>query len=462
MELAQKQYPENYQIQTPDFVLMFIPVDYALTLALQADPTLYEYACRRNIYLVSPSTLIPTLRVVSDLWIYAQQEEHVLALSHAAEQIFQQAERMSDSFLEILKQTHRLSRMLHNFHNETFIEPHSLYRMLENFALDRLQPNQAWDSLFKQPQPQTSAQPHSQPQPQSQGKTQTEPKTQTQPQTQPQTQELALSQAHTHSQPHTPAQSQALAQAHAPAQAQAQVQRAQPRIQAHTPAQTISAARTQSQFQSQVKAHSQVQSKAKIQAKDQAQHPVSVPNMRSPQATGSGTVSGAVSGFAQNSPYSPSRSSTIPFATPNFAPSTLASVLSKHPLPAALAPVSVSAPALIPAPIPNGAIDSSSSAANSTSAPAPSCHMSNPLPNNSARTYPAPGALMHPPAQDNLMYSQVQSPHAPIIPLGSSPKMQGQPSTAVSVSFQGQPLSRVSVVSVQAHPQGYYLQTQPY
>jgi DNA recombination protein RmuC len=67
-QLGARSYTDIEQLHTLDFVLMFVPVEAAFIEAVRADDSLYTYALQRNVSLVSPSTLLATLRTVAHLW----------------------------------------------------------------------------------------------------------------------------------------------------------------------------------------------------------------------------------------------------------------------------------------------------------------------------------------------------------------------------------------------------------
>jgi DNA recombination protein RmuC len=56
--LGEKNYQDLYQIESPDFVLLFIPIEPAFAIALNEDVTLYNKAFEKNIVIVTPSTLL--------------------------------------------------------------------------------------------------------------------------------------------------------------------------------------------------------------------------------------------------------------------------------------------------------------------------------------------------------------------------------------------------------------------
>lgn len=66
--LSEKNYQNAQQLNTPDFVLMFIPIEASFSVAVQGDGELFSYAWERKIVIVSPTTLLATLRTISSIW----------------------------------------------------------------------------------------------------------------------------------------------------------------------------------------------------------------------------------------------------------------------------------------------------------------------------------------------------------------------------------------------------------
>jgi len=79
--LSKKNYQQLYQINTPDYLLLFIPLDSALQLAAAADPRLFTDAMDRNIVLVSTGNLMATLRTVAHMWKQEKQTRSVLEIA---------------------------------------------------------------------------------------------------------------------------------------------------------------------------------------------------------------------------------------------------------------------------------------------------------------------------------------------------------------------------------------------
>jgi DNA recombination protein RmuC len=80
-ELSNKNYTQLYGINSPDYVLMFVSLEPALTSALKEDLSLYEKALDKNIVLVSGSTLLATLRTISYIWKQENQKRNVVEIA---------------------------------------------------------------------------------------------------------------------------------------------------------------------------------------------------------------------------------------------------------------------------------------------------------------------------------------------------------------------------------------------
>jgi DNA recombination protein RmuC len=88
--LASKSYEDLPGIGSLDFVLMFVPVEGAFLLALEEDGELFRKAFERNIMLVSPSTLLVTLRTIQNIWRYEYQNRNALEIARRAGALYDQ------------------------------------------------------------------------------------------------------------------------------------------------------------------------------------------------------------------------------------------------------------------------------------------------------------------------------------------------------------------------------------
>ena len=91
-QLGEKNYQDLYQIESPDFVLLFIPMEPAFAIALNEDLTLYNKAFEKNIVIVTPSTLLATLRTIDSMWTNQKQQENALEIARQAGALYDKFE----------------------------------------------------------------------------------------------------------------------------------------------------------------------------------------------------------------------------------------------------------------------------------------------------------------------------------------------------------------------------------
>ena len=109
-QLAEKDYPAIEGLNTPDFVLLFVPIEPAFGAALKADPGLYEYAFRRRIVLVTSTTLMATLRAVENVWRIEKQNLN-------AEQIAKKAGDLYDKFVGFINDLESVGKAIEKADN---------------------------------------------------------------------------------------------------------------------------------------------------------------------------------------------------------------------------------------------------------------------------------------------------------------------------------------------------------
>ena len=86
--LAAKNYQHLYQINSPDFVLLFIPIESSFSITVQADTELFNYAWNRKVVLVSPTTLLATLRTIASIWKVDRQNKNVFEIAEEAGSLY--------------------------------------------------------------------------------------------------------------------------------------------------------------------------------------------------------------------------------------------------------------------------------------------------------------------------------------------------------------------------------------
>jgi DNA recombination protein RmuC len=100
-DLSSKKYDTLYEINSPDYVLMFVPIEPALMIALNKVNDLYLEALDKNIVLVSTSTLLATLSTVSSMWRQENQKNNVLEISKQAGSLYDQFVNLTEDLIKV-------------------------------------------------------------------------------------------------------------------------------------------------------------------------------------------------------------------------------------------------------------------------------------------------------------------------------------------------------------------------
>ena len=102
-QLSDKNYHDLYQMESPDFVLLFIPIESAFAIALNDDNSLYNKAFERNIIIVTPTTLLATLRTIDSMWTNQKQQENALEIARQAGALYDKFEGLVTDLIKIGK-----------------------------------------------------------------------------------------------------------------------------------------------------------------------------------------------------------------------------------------------------------------------------------------------------------------------------------------------------------------------
>lgn len=103
--LSKAKYHLSQDIITPDFVMLFMPLEPAFALAFRMKPELFEHAWDKNIAIVSPTTLLSTLRTVSALWKQERQQQNALDIAKRGGELY-------DKFYGIVQDIEKLGNQL--------------------------------------------------------------------------------------------------------------------------------------------------------------------------------------------------------------------------------------------------------------------------------------------------------------------------------------------------------------
>jgi DNA recombination protein RmuC len=102
-QLSAKNYHDLYQMESPDFVLLFIPIESAFAIALNVDNSLYNKAFEQNIIIVTPTTLLATLRTIDSMWTNQKQQENALEIARQAGALYDKFEGFVTDLVKIGK-----------------------------------------------------------------------------------------------------------------------------------------------------------------------------------------------------------------------------------------------------------------------------------------------------------------------------------------------------------------------
>jgi DNA recombination protein RmuC len=131
-QLGDKNYQDLYQIESPDFVLLFIPMEPAFALALNEDTSLYNKAFEKNIVIVTPSTLLATLRTIDSIWTNQKQQENAFEIARQAGALYDKFYGLMEDLIKIGKRIDESKTEYGNAMNKLFDGSGNLIKRVEN------------------------------------------------------------------------------------------------------------------------------------------------------------------------------------------------------------------------------------------------------------------------------------------------------------------------------------------
>ena len=103
--LSEKSYQQASKLDVPDFVLLFMPVESAFSIAIQKDPGLFNFAWDKKIVIVSPTTLLATMKTVESIWKHEKQTQNAL-------EIARQGGNLYDKFVLFLEDLEKIGKQI--------------------------------------------------------------------------------------------------------------------------------------------------------------------------------------------------------------------------------------------------------------------------------------------------------------------------------------------------------------
>ena len=106
-ELADRDYHRLAELNSPDVVIMFIPIESAYVEALRHDETLFQRAIERNVLVATPTTLLTSLKIVKQLWSFEDRNKHTAELANRAQRFYEKLHGFLTSMLAVGTQLER-------------------------------------------------------------------------------------------------------------------------------------------------------------------------------------------------------------------------------------------------------------------------------------------------------------------------------------------------------------------
>lgn len=103
-ELSNKNYERLEEVNTLDFIFMFMPIEGALAVALEHDSSIYDNAFKNKILLVGPTTLLVAMRAVENVWKYERQNQNAQDIAKRAGAMYDKFVGFSEDLMKISKQ----------------------------------------------------------------------------------------------------------------------------------------------------------------------------------------------------------------------------------------------------------------------------------------------------------------------------------------------------------------------
>lgn len=131
-QLSSKKYEELYQIESPDFVLLFVPIEPAFAVAINNDNALYNKAFEKNIVIVTPSTLLATLKTVDSMWNNAKQQQNAMEIARQAGALYDKFANLIEDLMQVGKRMDDAKKEYGNVMNKLVEGKGNLINRVEN------------------------------------------------------------------------------------------------------------------------------------------------------------------------------------------------------------------------------------------------------------------------------------------------------------------------------------------
>jgi len=132
-KLSSQNYDELDGIRSLDFVLMFIPIESAFTLAMEKDQSIFTAAFEQRIVIVSPTTLMMTLRIIHNVWRYEKQNKNAEEIASRAGALYDKLRLVVEEMDKLGQQVKTLQRTYNSAYGRMVSGRGNLVRQVEQF-----------------------------------------------------------------------------------------------------------------------------------------------------------------------------------------------------------------------------------------------------------------------------------------------------------------------------------------
>lgn len=130
-QLSDKKYFQGAGLDTPDFVLLFMPIEPAFSLAMRSDAELFNFAWDKRIVVVSPTTLLATLRTVASIWRHEKQTQNALEIAKAGGDLYDKFVGFTEDLQKIGEGIDRLRNTYEAAQNKLVLGKGNIVRRVE-------------------------------------------------------------------------------------------------------------------------------------------------------------------------------------------------------------------------------------------------------------------------------------------------------------------------------------------
>ncbi len=113
-QLSDKNYQNLYHIDSPNFVLMFIPIEPAFAVVINEDNSIYNKAFEKNIVIVTPTTLLATLRTIDSMWTNEKQQQNAIEIATQAGRLYDSFVNLTDELIKVGNQIGTVQKSYEN------------------------------------------------------------------------------------------------------------------------------------------------------------------------------------------------------------------------------------------------------------------------------------------------------------------------------------------------------------